>query len=651
MPHIDTEGVGRKPVRVKLPCLSLGATLLLLSWPAIATTYYVAESSGDDGNTGLSHDQAWRELDALEDHTFAPGDKVLFLCGDVWNRAEGDWGSGETDIAIGDVSDLTIGAYYLDGATPREVDGTSATCPGDKPVFDGNVTSHSGGMSSPYFSALRITANSDHVSVQDIKVQNYHAGFQARARDGNPGPITNGVFRRLETYNTGRYGIALDSNPRSADNVSGWTVAQCKIIRSYMAFEGEGGWGIALSLKHADDYEVYGNEVGQTHGEGIAGWGGADRGEIYDNLVYETGSVSIYLSCCHDVNVHHNYVAGTTDAYWKQGLGRTLGGIGFGGETDEMGYVDSSGCVFHNNVVFGRDAGGFSVTDANDDSDTTADGGYGTNYVYANTFIDNDANFWMWNNDGGELTITFANNLSIVNDTANSVHVSANLGPHFTWLGNGWDESTAVAAGATHADDVIGDPAIVNEAPCPAGWNQCPSHDVPSWGDAALSSGSDFIDRAPALADEYGQGLDPASGWPGAVIHRPQASYGAGWEYGAYVNVYDLCASQGGECCAESQVCRDGTTQALDNCEQCCFDGSCGPAGGAGGAGGVGATGGGSAAGGAGANASGPNTTGDDGGCGCRLPARRRPPVKMGWWLVLLGVGMGARAQRRRPRG
>lgn len=189
----------------------------------------------------------------------------------------------------------------------------------------------------------------------------------------------------------------------------------------------------------------------------------------------------------------------------------------------------------HPIVVIGR-GGGFSVTDPHEDEDSTSDGGFGTNYVYNNLFIDNGTNYWLWPGDGGELTITFQNNLSVVNDTENSSHVgNTNPGIEYTWLGNGWDNSEAIDSDYTHGNDVEGNPALVNPTPCTNGWHQCSTHDIPSWGDGAFTESSDFLDNAQTLGDEYRFGLINSSAWPGAVATEDQNSHGSGWEFGAYI--------------------------------------------------------------------------------------------------------------------
>ena len=100
-------------------------TLLLifcLCSTAWGATYYVSQSGGDDTNNGTAIGTPWKELDVIEDKDLSTGDKVLLLCGDTWDRNNGDWGSGEYEILVTD--SITIGAYMADGT---EVDGDANT--------------------------------------------------------------------------------------------------------------------------------------------------------------------------------------------------------------------------------------------------------------------------------------------------------------------------------------------------------------------------------------------------------------------------------------------------------------------------------------------------------------------------------------------
>ena len=62
--------------------IALITLTLSLSATGIGRTYYVSEA-GNDRNDGLSPEKAWKTLSKVNDIALAPGDRVLFHCGDV----------------------------------------------------------------------------------------------------------------------------------------------------------------------------------------------------------------------------------------------------------------------------------------------------------------------------------------------------------------------------------------------------------------------------------------------------------------------------------------------------------------------------------------------------------------------------------------
>src|SRR5690242_4625805 len=62
----------------------IGILLGLLARPALGATYYVDSGSGSDSADGRASDRAWRTLDAVNVHTFAAGDAILFKAGTTY---------------------------------------------------------------------------------------------------------------------------------------------------------------------------------------------------------------------------------------------------------------------------------------------------------------------------------------------------------------------------------------------------------------------------------------------------------------------------------------------------------------------------------------------------------------------------------------
>jgi hypothetical protein len=68
-------------------CLLICLFLLVQAPPARATaasTYYVSSAHGSDTNDGHSPDSALRTVNAVNNLALAPGDQVLFACGETW---------------------------------------------------------------------------------------------------------------------------------------------------------------------------------------------------------------------------------------------------------------------------------------------------------------------------------------------------------------------------------------------------------------------------------------------------------------------------------------------------------------------------------------------------------------------------------------
>lgn len=513
------------------------AFLLLFCGSGWAATYYISQSTGNDSNTGLSHAQAWKELDKLET-SFSSGDKVLFYCGDTWDKDLGDWGTTGVEANLDDITNLTIGAYYYSGGE-IEVDGSTYTCPGNNPKLDGGIETHVYEDRLGY-AIIRIREGSSGITIQDIDLVDYHIAIMARQADGDPGAISNIIVRRCNIDNIGVQALRFESNPLSDDNVSYIEVYDNIITNVMMALNDNPNWGCSVQFKTADNYTAYHNIVGQGHGEGICAHSGADHGTIYENIVYDHSSVQIYTSTSHDISVYRNYVMHTnTTDFVDDANGRTVSGIGLGEEGDGSGYIECSGVKFYYNVVFGQPTGGIRITATVDDSDDTTDGGYGENYFYNNTLIDNTDQFYVADTTCTtcETNVTFKNNISIINDTSQCDHTRTTNAPHsgYTFAGNGWDNSEAVDSDYTHASDVTGDPSIVDPTACNAnGWFGCAAYNTPDWGDGGLGSGSAFINVAANLGASYDDGLDQTSTWPSNVTTLDQDDYGS-WEFGAYV--------------------------------------------------------------------------------------------------------------------
>ncbi len=108
----------------KITFLLLAALLLQMAGPAQAApqaqTYYVS-TSGKDSNNGLSQGAPFATIAKVNGLTLAPGDKVLFKCGDTW-RAEPliltQSGSAQAPITYGEYPAGCDNPPILSGAQP-----------------------------------------------------------------------------------------------------------------------------------------------------------------------------------------------------------------------------------------------------------------------------------------------------------------------------------------------------------------------------------------------------------------------------------------------------------------------------------------------------------------------------------------------------
>jgi hypothetical protein len=84
---------------------------LLTPLAAQAADTYISQSSGNDSHDGKTASTAWKTLARASEAPYAPGDKILLKCGDVWNEELRPQGGGTTENPI------TISSYG-DGTRP-----------------------------------------------------------------------------------------------------------------------------------------------------------------------------------------------------------------------------------------------------------------------------------------------------------------------------------------------------------------------------------------------------------------------------------------------------------------------------------------------------------------------------------------------------
>jgi PKD repeat protein len=159
-----------------------------------ATDYYVDSSSGNDGNSGLSSQSAWRTVGRVNSFmgSLQPGDSVLF------RRGQSFKGQGELYISASGTNGnyITIGTY-----------GT-----GNKPILDKVRSSRS---------------NLSYVAIQDLQITNGNTGISIYGSNSNHITIS-----RCEVYDMSNNGIFLKM-------INTYIIEDCTIMGC-----GNGGIGI-----------------------------------------------------------------------------------------------------------------------------------------------------------------------------------------------------------------------------------------------------------------------------------------------------------------------------------------------------------------------------------------------------------------------
>ena len=136
------------------------------AFAASGTTYYVDSVAGDDANSGISEDAAWKTIEKASENTYAAGDKILFKAGGVYIGTFTARGSGTAEQPI------TISAY---GDT--ETDGLPllTTQEDTMLIFIHNVSGwciENLEMTAPHGMGIQIIADNEIGVMKDFTIRN-----------------------------------------------------------------------------------------------------------------------------------------------------------------------------------------------------------------------------------------------------------------------------------------------------------------------------------------------------------------------------------------------------------------------------------------------------------------------------------------------
>ena len=187
---------------IKPNYLIIALLLFLFMGNNKATTYYVDNQGGNDGNSGTSPSAAWNSISKINSFGFNFGDIVSFRCGE---RFSGTTITGKNNITINSYS--TGARPVFDGGgvyTPFELSGTNITLNGIK-IVNGYP--------------CNLSLNGTYITVESCNIDSNAVGT---GFNGNPGQIYsdatgNHITIRNSTicYGRGGNGYYIDG----ADNV------------------------------------------------------------------------------------------------------------------------------------------------------------------------------------------------------------------------------------------------------------------------------------------------------------------------------------------------------------------------------------------------------------------------------------------------
>ena len=328
-----------------------------------AATYYV-RNGGSDSADGRSHGTAWASLNRVNSFSFAPGDQVLLHEGHRWvGLLTVDWPGTSSEPAV-------VGAYYLDGSTPRRGYRTAA------PIIDGERRLPSGS-----YTAL-VTVSANRVRVENLRVMNSQGRGIAVVRVGEAEIIGCAVSNIYGggIHFLGSHGSRAESNLVTRTDIG------------YHQY-GESDWGAAIAVVASNSTVMRRNTVSEVWGEGINTHHGSQYTLIEHNRVFGVRAVGIYASAAPDTTIRRNIVVGTANSAWWRGSGNSVGaGIALtnelyhypiGGGSLSTSIVSRRAKIYGNLVAY--TSIGIAIWDTGLQEATFEDMA-----IYNNTFVDNN---------------------------------------------------------------------------------------------------------------------------------------------------------------------------------------------------------------------------------------------------------------------
>jgi hypothetical protein len=253
--------------------------------------YYVSPS-GDDNDTGITPDSAWRTIGKINSESFQPGDNILFERGGTWNQTIQISSTGTPDLPI------TFGAYGS----------------GEKPTIDGQGT---------LSWCISSDNQADHIVIDGLHLircgdpglapssptfEEWHGCIVSSENDG-------WTIRNSEFEDCGQRAIFARGDPTGSSAAKDWIIED-NIIGTVSLNGSRGSDQVAILLRGLDHPVVRRNVLSPVHTSAIScnTGGQAKTGaecsypDFYENEVTNAAGCNIYVSWTDHAKMHHNYI-------------------------------------------------------------------------------------------------------------------------------------------------------------------------------------------------------------------------------------------------------------------------------------------------------------------------------------------------------
>jgi hypothetical protein len=380
--------------------------ILLIASTAFGATYHIDPTVGNGGDG--SHSSPYNEWADLP--SMSTGDDVYFKCDTTYTPSGSlvvSWGGTSGNRAV-------VGAYHLSGGSPVY------SVSGNKPVISGsNFTIPNSTNAASWTGLILINGSStkyDYITVQNLEV--YQAGGYGIEIRGDKTAATTPQYCIIEncfTNGSSRIGIAVVDTESVNATIRNNEVYNWAYGWKYLGFGPTWSGGLVFAHCKTANSEVYGNYVHQGWGEGIGNFTFSTAGQggikIYNNIVYSSRRIDIYMDGSSNNEVYNNVLIGTDDCVYKGvTILRDDGGcwnqVGIALNAEDYGktsVMDVTDNEIYNNLIVGHLTGleiGVGANVQSYDNHTN-------NKIFNNTFISNRYNMRA---DSGLATLTTSGN-------------------------------------------------------------------------------------------------------------------------------------------------------------------------------------------------------------------------------------------------